>query len=49
MRRVAGLLVLITGSFAADEGVRWRGSFEGTVEAAQESGRPVLALFWAEW
>ena len=32
-----------------EEGVRWRTSLDDAFEAAQASGKPVLALFWAEW
>jgi hypothetical protein len=49
MRRIVCLLVLTTGSFAADDGVRWETSLRKGRQAARKSGKPVLALFWADW
>jgi len=50
MRKLAILTVLLGGSgLGAVEAVRWNESFVAAQVAARESGKPILALFWAEW
>ena len=49
MTRAAWVLLLLATGAAAEESVRWGDSFEGARKASAESGKPLMALFWAEW
>ena len=49
MTRAAWILLFLATGAAAEESVRWGGSFEGARKASAESGKPLMALFWAEW
>ncbi|MFB3066889.1 MAG: hypothetical protein ACE10D_10305 [Planctomycetota bacterium] len=49
MTRAAWILLLLATNAAAEDAVRWGDSFEGARKASAESGKPLMALFWAEW
>jgi hypothetical protein len=46
----AFLAVLALASGVANaETVEWKTDLPAALESAREDGKPVLALFWAEW
>jgi hypothetical protein len=47
--RVLAIGALLLMGAAASSSVRWHQTFVGTQAAARKSGKPILALFWAEW
>ena len=50
MRQLTILALLLGGSsLGATEPVRWNESFVAAQVAARDSGKPILALFWADW
>ena len=48
MRSLALGALLLVGA-AAPPSVKWHDTFVETHAAARKSGKPILALFWAEW
>ena len=47
--RVPAALALLLSTSLASAAVEWNDSFVQTQIAARKSGKPILALFWAEW
>ena len=47
--RVPVVFALLLSTSLASAAVEWNESFVETQVAARKSGKPILALFWAEW
>ena len=46
---VALASVLLPSAVQAEDGVVWHDDLPKAMAEARETGKPVLALFWAEW